>query len=232
MGTLYLVRHGQASFGSADYDRLSALGARQCRRLGEHLRARGIAPQAVYTGTLRRHAQSLAALSEGFGDTREAPAASALPAVEALPGLDEYDGDAVVRALYPEPPPPPDDPAAAYRHHFRLLREGLVAWAAGQTVPPGMPSHVDFVAGVAALLDRVRTRHDGDVLVVSSGGPIATAVGIVLGLQASAVIELNLRLRNSAVSEFVFTPKRHSLQSFNTIAHLEHGVPADWITWS
>ena len=35
MGTLYLVRHGQASFGSANYDQLSALGQRQCRRLGE-----------------------------------------------------------------------------------------------------------------------------------------------------------------------------------------------------
>ena len=30
MGILYLVRHGQASFGEADYDRLSPLGHRQC----------------------------------------------------------------------------------------------------------------------------------------------------------------------------------------------------------
>jgi broad specificity phosphatase PhoE len=112
------------------------------------------------------------------------------------------------------------------------LREGLVAWSEARTAPVGMPTHVDFVAAIAALLDRVRTQHDGDVLVVSSGGPIATAVGLVLGLSAPAVIELNLRLRNSAVTEFVFTPKRHSLQSFNTVAHLEHGVPADWVTWS
>ncbi|MEO7245232.1 MAG: histidine phosphatase family protein [Rubrivivax sp.] len=225
MGTLHLVRHGQASFGSADYDRLSALGAQQCRRLGEHLRARGLVPQAVYTGTLRRHAQSLAALAEGFD--------GALPATRVRPGLDEYDAHAVVHALYPEPPPAPDDAAAAYRHHFRLLREGLLAWMAGRSVPQGMPSHAEFVAGVGALLDHVRTQHDGDVLVVSSGGPIATAVGIVLGLTPAAVVELNLRLRNSAVSEFVFTPKRHSLQSFNGIAHLEQGgVPADWVTWS
>ena len=29
MGTLYLVRHGQASFGSDHYDQLSELGRRQ-----------------------------------------------------------------------------------------------------------------------------------------------------------------------------------------------------------
>ncbi|GAB4036978.1 MAG: histidine phosphatase family protein [Rubrivivax sp.] len=221
MGTLYLVRHGQASFGAADYDQLSDLGARQCRRLGEHLRARGLAFRAAYHGTLKRHRQSFAALAEGLGGA---------PVPEVLPGLDEFDGEAVVRALYPEPPPPAD-PADAFRHHFRLLREGLEAWMAGRTAPQGMPSHREFVAGVADALDRVRTlHHDGDVLMVSSGGPIATAVGLVLGLGASAVIDLNLRMRNSAVTELQVTPRRHLLVSFNGIPHLENGVPADWIT--
>jgi broad specificity phosphatase PhoE len=41
MGTLYLVRHGQASFGADDYDQLSALGRRQSVRLGEYLRGKG-----------------------------------------------------------------------------------------------------------------------------------------------------------------------------------------------
>lgn len=220
MGTLYLVRHGQASFGAADYDQLSELGARQCRRLGEHLRGRGLRFQAAYRGTLKRHAQSLDAIAEGLGEA---------PPPLLLPGLNEYDGEAVVRALYPEPPPPAD-PADGFRHHFRLLREGLEAWMAGRTAPQGMPSHAHFVAGVADALDRVRTQHDGDVLMVSSGGPISTAVGLVLGLGAPAVIDLNLRLRNSAVCEFQVTPKRHVLVSFNGIPHLEYGVGPDWIT--
>jgi broad specificity phosphatase PhoE len=220
MGTLYLVRHGQASFGAADYDQLSELGTRQCRRLGEHLRARGLRFEAAYRGTLKRHAQSLDAIADGFGAT---------PAPALLPGLDEYDGEAIVRALYPDPPPPPD-PADSFRHHFRLLREGLEAWMAGRTQPQGMATHAEFVAGVADALDRVRTRHAGDVLMVSSGGPISTAVGLVLGLGATAVIDLNLRLRNSAVSEFQITPRRHVLVSFNAIPHLEYGVGPEWIT--
>ena len=36
MGTLYLIRHGQASFGAADYYQLSELGARQCHALGQY----------------------------------------------------------------------------------------------------------------------------------------------------------------------------------------------------
>jgi broad specificity phosphatase PhoE len=222
MGTLYLVRHGQASFGAADYDQLSELGQRQCRRLGEHLRARGQRFDAALTGTLRRHAQSLEAIAEGL---------AAAPAPTRLPGLNEYDAEAVVRALYPEIPPPPD-PAEAYRHHFRLLREGLAAWMEGRTAPAGMPAHPDFVAGVAEALERVRAQHTGDVLLVSSGGPIATAVGLVLGLAPAAVIELNMRIRNSAVTEFAFNPKRHTLVSFNTIAHLEQGVGPEWITYA
>jgi broad specificity phosphatase PhoE len=62
MGTLYLVRHGQASFGSDDYDRLSELGARQCERLGEYFRAKGLRFDGVITGTLKRHVQSHEAL--------------------------------------------------------------------------------------------------------------------------------------------------------------------------
>ena len=222
MGTLYLVRHGQASFGADDYDQLSPLGERQCQRLGEHLRGRGLVWQASYSGTLRRQVQSLDAIAQGHG---------AVPAPTRLPGLNEYDSEAVVRALYAEIPPPPD-PADSFRHHFRLLREGLTAWMAGRTTPQGMPSHADFVAGVREALDRVREQHDGDVLMVSSGGPIAHAVGLVLGLAAPAVIDLNMRLRNSAVTELQVTPRRHLLVSFNGIGHLEQGVGSDWITYA
>ena len=219
MGTLYLVRHGQASFGSDDYDRLSELGARQCERLGEYFRTKGIAFDGVITGTLKRHAQSHQALARGLQAEHEALA---------MPGLNEYDSDAVVRAIHPQPLPRARN-ADEVRQHFRLLRDGLIAWMEGRTQPQGMPRFADFQAGVVAALDHVRTRHDGDVLIVSSGGPIATAVAHVLGAPPQAMVELNLRMRNSALTEFAFTPKRHALVTFNTLPHLE-GVDASWVT--
>lgn len=212
MGSLYLVRHGQASLGAADYDQLSATGRAQCRHLGAYWRERGQRFDAVFTGTLRRHAQSLAGIAEGYGDE--------LPAL-ALPGLDEYDSEAVVRAIHPGPLPAPTDPETV-KQHFRLLRQGLLAWMRGESRPDGMPAHADFAAGVADALDRVRALGVGrQVLVVSSGGPISTAVGRVLDTPAETVVELNLRIRNSSVTEFAFNPKRHHLVTFNTLPHLD-----------
>ena len=67
--------------------------------------------------------------------------------------------------------------------------------------------------------------------VIRSGGPIATAISHVLGLAADATIELNLHIRNSAVSEFKVTPKRHTLISFNTLPNLDAPDHAGWVTY-
>jgi broad specificity phosphatase PhoE len=117
-----------------------------------------------------------------------------------------------------------------YRHHFRLLREGLLQWMAGSAAPEGMPSHVDFVAGVNSALDHVRSTYAGEVLIVSSGGPIATAVSQILGTKAETMIELNMRIRNSSVTEFAFSSKRHALVSFNTLPHLGEPEHENWIS--
>ena len=53
-----MVRHAQASFGTDDYDRLSELGHRQSRWLGEYLAERQLTFARVVTGTLRRHGGS------------------------------------------------------------------------------------------------------------------------------------------------------------------------------
>ena len=222
MGTLYLVRHGQASFGAADYDQLSELGSKQSERLGQYWRERGLHFDAVLTGTLRRHAQTWAGIAQGAGYDNE---------VIALEGLNEYDSEAVIATIHPQPLQKPDTPEM-YRHHFRLLRDGLRQWMNGVVSPKGMPSYTDFLAGVTGALEQVRKNHEGNVLIVSSGGPISTAVGHVLGTTPETTIELNLRIRNSAVSELVFNPKRHSLQSFNTLPHLDHPDLVDWVTYS
>lgn len=226
MGTLYLVRHGQASFGADNYDQLSALGERQAERLGQYLRERlereGQPVQSVMMGTLTRHRQTWQALARGAGWTHE-------PTV--WPALDEYDSHALIRAVHPQDLPKPDTPER-YRQHFRLLRQGLQAWMAGEVTPQGMPSHEAFVQGLQEALTHVRTQCQGPVLMVSSGGPISTMVGQILGAPAPTAIELNLRMRNTALSEVAYTPKRHMLVTYNTLPHLEGADYADWITYA
>ncbi len=222
MGTLYLVRHGQASFGADDYDQLSARGHEQARRLGEYWRERGMVFDAVLVGSLRRHNQTLDGIVEGL-EGLTAP-------VTTLPGLNEYDSHALLAAIHPQPLPRADTPEL-YRQHFRMLCDALAQWMAGVISPQGMPSWNDFSAGIHAVLEQVRQQHAGhNVLLVSSGGPIATAIGQVLGTSPEATIALNMRLRNSAVTEFSISPKRLMLQTFNTLNHLDSEAHRSWIT--
>jgi broad specificity phosphatase PhoE len=212
MGTLYLVRHGQASLGAKDYDQLSPLGERQCQLLGEYWRSRGLRFDAVLCGGLKRHAQSLAAISQGLGQAD-------LPAAQIRPGLNEYDSEALIRSVFSGELERPNNAEAA-RRHFQLLREALRAWMAAQAQPQGMGSYAEFSAGVAAALTHAREQCEGHVLLVSSGGPISTALGQVLQSPSEVVIDLNLRIRNSAVTEFSFSPKRFALLTFNALPHL------------
>ena len=221
MGTLYLVRHGQASFGADDYDLLSPRGHDQAVRLGEFWREQGMAFDAVMTGTLRRHTQTLEGIAQGMQIT---------PAVQQLPGLNEYDSHALIQAIYPQPLGKPDTPER-YRQYFRILCDALAQWMAGVVSPVGMPTWEEFSGGVRAALEQVRRQHAGhNVLLVSSGGPISAAVGQVLGTAPEVTIALNMRIRNSAVTEFSVSPKRLMLQTFNTLPHLVDVHHKEWIT--
>ena len=224
MGTLYLVRHAQASFGADDYDQLSELGHKQSVRLGEYFARKGIHFDGLIAGTLRRHKQTLEGILLGMNRV----------GAEHLSwdGLNEYDSQAVIASIHPHKLERPTSPEM-YRHHFRLLRDGLAQWMAGVVSPRGMPSYDDFVAGVAGALDHVRANHYGQtVLIVTSGGPIATAMGHVLGTSPEATIDLNMRIRNTSITEFAFTPKRHMLVCYNAIPHLDDAEHAQWVTYS
>ncbi|QIL45115.1 histidine phosphatase family protein [Acidovorax sp. HDW3] len=226
MGTLYLVRHGQASFGAANYDQLSPLGLQQAQRLGAHWQAHGLGFDAVYTGTLARHAQTLAGIAATLGQ--------ALPQQQQLPALNEYDGLALVRAIHPGPLTGATGPER-FQQYFRLLCDALAQWMAGTISPEGMGSWQAFADGVHAALEQLRRRHgagDARVLVVSSGGPISTAVALVLGASPEAAIGLNMRLRNSAVTELSLRPKRLMLQTFNTLEHLAAPQDAGLISFA
>ena len=216
------MRHGQASFGADDYDVLSELGYRQALRLGEYFKYKRMTFDAAFTGTLRRQIKTFEGITEGMGLPMKATA---------LQGLNEYDSEAVIGAVHPHKLEKPTSPEM-YRNHFRLLKDGLAQWMAGVVSPHRMPCYPGFVAGVTDVLDHIRKTYEGNVLLVSSGGPISTAVGHVLGTPAETTIELNLRIRNCSLTEFAFTPKRHMLVTYNTLPHLDAPEHAEWITYA
>jgi len=231
MGAIYVVRHGQAAFGTDDYDRLTETGFAQSRLLGGYFAARQIRFDAVFTGTLRRQMETAQGIFQGH------PQLGANPLQEHFPGLDEYNPEAILMALTGEAPSP--DAAAArrdpvvVREHFRLLREALLAWAEDRTQPVGMPAWQAFQDGAVAALIEARQRFpDGHVLVVSSGGPIAAMVTAALKAPPASAVELNLRIRNSSLTEFASTPRRHQLVSFNGLPHLDTNADLSLITYA
>jgi broad specificity phosphatase PhoE len=225
MGVIYVVRHGQAAFGTENYDQLTEIGFAQTRLLGAYFARRKIHFDAVFTGTLRRQIETADAILESH------PELSA-SAREIIPGLDEYKPEAILTALTGESPVMTAAGAArrdpmVVREHFRLLREALLAWAEGRTRPVDMMPFGEFQDGAVGALIEARQRFvDGHVLVVSSGGAIGAMVAQVLNAPAATAVELNLRIRNSSLTEFASTPRRHHLVSFNGLPHLDSGDPS------
>ena len=228
MAELILVRHGQASFGADDYDKLSELGWRQSRWLGEHFAERGAAFDRVIRGSLRRHVETLNGIAEGMG--RELNGGED-------PRLNEYDSHALLSAhLKGRPLPESGD----RREHFRVLREAMYAWTAGTLAGAPHEPFSEFrgrvlgalkdlrggavkrvLAALAAVLREENAGRAKRVLVVSSGGPISTILAAVLGMPLRGVVDLNLQTRNTGISELQAGSKRIHCVSFNNVPHLD-----------
>jgi broad specificity phosphatase PhoE len=217
------VRHGQASFGAANYDALSARGRRQSALLGDWLAQHypeGFAQ--VYCGDMQRHRDTLREIELAFVEH-----GIALPAPHVLPGLNEFDHRAVI-AAYTEHHADPGlvraaqaDGASDRIAVFRLLRASLLHWASGALdahVPEAWSTFKRRVCDTAqALADDARP---GVRLIVSSGGPLAQLAGISLDLDDPRRVALNLAIRNSALCEFRAGAEGWQLLSWNTLPHL------------
>jgi broad specificity phosphatase PhoE len=222
MGRLILVRHGQASFGAADYDQLSPLGEEQSRALGAWWEARGILPDAVYSGPRRRHLQSDAAARERF---------TALPEVGEAPGLDEYPAfDLLAKAG----PLLADDPEIAALLNAlksgggpatqKLVQAVTSRWVRGELDVPGVITWIEFRARVEEQLHALLTAHLGrsqTIVAFTSAGPVSAVVGYALGLDHERTIELSWNLYNASTTTFLFTRGRFNLSEFNVTSHLD-----------
>ena len=220
--TLLLVRHGQASFGSDDYDRLSATGHEQARHLGAWLHSHGRRPVRVIGGGMRRHRETWAAIAEAWADDGGDP----LPEPEHDPALAEFDHHAVITGYLAENPGHPTGRmlAAGQRPQPREVLELLVAaitrWSQGGGIGDG-ESWSDFRQRATSALERVDAEAgDGEVWVVSSGGVISQLVRHALQAPDETAVRLNLALRNCALSELRAHHGRWHLHSWNEVPHL------------
>lgn len=210
MGVLLLVRHGQASFGTADYDVLSETGWEQGRLLGDWLRARGVSPTSVVRGGMRRH--------------RESAEAAGWPEATVDPGWDEFDHLSVV-AAHPDAPTGDVD----RREFQRVFELATARWTAGRHDGEYAEPWPAFRARVSASLEAAcaQAGPGGTVVAVTSGGPRAAVCAALVDPQADAAAyarlwsRFNTVLVNSAVTRVVVGSSGPRLLSFNEHPHLE-----------
>jgi len=224
MATLYLVRHGQASFAAENYDRLSELGRRQSVWLGEYFAERGIVFARAVCGTLERQRETARAILETMGST--------LTAAE-HPGWNEYSGEALYKAYLG------DEWAAArakgdVRAVYRTIKAALADWSQDKLQGPLPETWSGFGERVAAAMQDACSglRDDVHVLAATSGGAIGRGIADLLQAPAQTAIELNLQFRNSGFCEIFFSPRSKRLISFNCVPHLERSDRREAITYS
>lgn len=203
MSTLTLVRHAQARAFEKHSDRLSELGEQQARVLGDWWAARGVTFTEVWCGTLER--QRRTAELAGIRD------------MEVNAAWNEYDAARILRFS-----PEGAGPFTSNREFQRVFEAVMLKWVAGEIAAADLESFEAFCARVASALKPIveDERPGRRVLVVTSGGPIGAAVQMALAAPARMAVELNWRVRNCSITEFLFTKGRIALDSFNGTPHL------------
>jgi broad specificity phosphatase PhoE len=225
MSMIYMIRHGQASFGKKDYDQLSSLGKRQARILAQHFLDTGFHPDAVYSGTMARQTGTAQEVLSAYR-----VAGRKVPGLEMLSGFNEYNTAAIITALFPgmvkEDPSLNDDLANMYvsKDSFKRVFEGaMLRWVTGAFDTPEFESWEALKARVAESLRLIMKSHGKGktIAVFTSGGAIAASLAHVLGISGERAMRLNWQLLNSSVSRFMYNEERITLAGFNGIAHLE-----------
>lgn len=234
MNQLFLVRHGQASFGAANYDQLSELGYQQALWLGEHFGDLGVRFDTVITGSLARQQQTAQQILLGSGQS--------LP-IATDTGFNEFDFHTLTRvychACNIEVPGTQD----GGRLFFQMLRKAMVAWSQDELYAQTVPVQQQFPAALETWNEFRQRVHDAmqslcatdtdnnsdaandhrsrNVLVVSSGGAMAMALSQILACGVDTLINLNLQTRNTGIHHFYFNQRGFQLAAFNSQPHLQ-----------
>lgn len=212
MPAVFLLRHGQASFGAADYDQLSELGVEQSGLLGHALKGAGIAPVDVVCGRMRRHTQTASACLGTMGLPREWHEEEAFDEFDHMDVIAAYEPklgtmEALVRHLSHDPEP---------RRAFQALFDrALMHWVRGEGVYK--ESWNVFQRRVLNGVDRVAGAMGRGqcALIFTSGGAISAIAQALLEFSAERVSVFNAMLVNAGITRIVSGESGLRLASLN-----------------
>jgi broad specificity phosphatase PhoE len=225
VGSIYLIRHGQASFGADDYDVLSPVGVEQAQVLGRHLADLGLVFDRCIAGDLRRQQHTASATFDQYR-------ALGLPApiLETDSAFNEFDGEAIIRGLLPDLLGSEPDAVHILRNgpqnrseFQRIFALIIERWLAGTYDPPGLESWLGFVERVQGGLQRIleAARCADKIAVFTSGGTITALLHLITRMPAAQAFEMNWQIVNTSLNQLKFRGREVALASFNSHAHLQ-----------
>jgi broad specificity phosphatase PhoE len=242
MGLLALVRHGQASAFAENYDRLSTLGELQAKLLGACWKRRNLAFDRVFCGPRVRQQRTAEIVAghaglpspvmlDALDEMRVEPLfAEHMPELYARHGHLQTLSDAMVAA---------DGNAPKAKAFARLFGATLHLWLRGEIHADGVEPWVDFQARVRRVIADAQFEARGKrVVFFTSAGVVALALQQATRLDDLETLSTAFRVRNSSVSEFLFSSggsilpgaperaagDRFSLLTFNETPHLDEAA--------
>jgi broad specificity phosphatase PhoE len=227
MRSLLLIRHGQASFRSADYDRLSPLGEEQSRRLGAWLAATDAAPDLIAIGPRERHLRTAQLCLETAGIERE---------LLRLDGLDEVDHEELLARLRPDLGTPEalraelkqkPDPYRAFQHLFVAAIE---RWTDGAHDADYTLTWPSFRERALHALQILADHGAKNIWAFTSGGPIAVLTTAVIGAPIAHTFQLSWPLVNTSLTRLRLGSSAHALVTYNTWPHLARMEDRELVT--
>lgn len=223
-----MVRHGQASFGMPNYDKLSLNGEKQSQALADLWASQAIKFDAIYSGSMQRHKQTVIPLIQTCGGNGLIP-----DKFDVIKDFDEFDAATVwknqIELMVKEDPETAKDIAAIYddRKAFeRLFQKVMLRWAENEIDPAIKPSWKEFTARVRRGLKNMMSKHakTQQIVVFTSAGPISAAIQMALDLSDIKTMEFSFTTLNASVTTFKYSGDRLGLMGFNNVCHLDKSM--------
>lgn len=220
MSTILLVRHGQAAWGSRDYDRLTKMGVMQAHALGASFAAQALAPRVLVTGGMRRHDQTAVALAAGADWT------SAWVVDARFAEFDHMNVIHAHRPAYRYGALMRADLARTFRPRsafWKMFDAAIARWRSGEHEVDYTETYAAFAARVDAGLAALRTTlGDNEVaIVVTSAGVMATVAANALDRDSTTLWRALFRsAANTGIHTLDAGPGHLRVVSLNAHTHL------------
>jgi broad specificity phosphatase PhoE len=229
-----MIRHAQGSSGEGNYDRLSELGIKQAKILGDYFAYLGLRFDAVYSGSMERQADTARIVMA------QCPEADVKRGLSIAPQFNEFDAASIINSQAPgmirEDSSIADNLKKLYTNQRSLqtvLERAVGRWISGRYDIDGVETWQEFRNRISDGITTVEQENaEGKtVALFTSGGVASVIVQIATGLSSEETLRLAWQIRNTSVTTLKSKNDRFNLISFNCLAHLERQKNPELLTY-